>query len=318
MILEGDDVGERLRVVLLFLDGVGLGPSDPEVNPLVARPLEALHPFFDTVALSGEITSLMGKGAVLWATDATMGVPGLPQSATGQATLLTGCNVPALLGEHYGPRPDARVRSLLERDTLFHRARAANLQVAFANAYPARYFKAVARGKRLPGALAYAARAAGVRLRTAEDLARGEAISVDFTNTAWRNQLGYPDMPLRTPEESGHIVAALTAEHHLVVVDQWVPDMLGHRRDRGECLRFLSLLDRFLASLFSALDLSQTLVVITSDHGNFEDLRTRRHTVNPVPTLLIGPEPQARFTPVQRLDDVARVLAQALDLPPLP
>ena len=31
------------------------------------------------------------------------------------------------------------------------------------------------------------------------------------------------------------------------------------------------------------------LVLVTSDHGNIEDLSVRGHTLNPVPTLLIGP-----------------------------
>jgi bisphosphoglycerate-independent phosphoglycerate mutase (AlkP superfamily) len=30
------------------------------------------------------------------------------------------------------------------------------------------------------------------------------------------------------------------------------------------------------------------LILITSDHGNMEDMRTRRHTDNPVPGLVIG------------------------------
>jgi bisphosphoglycerate-independent phosphoglycerate mutase (AlkP superfamily) len=30
------------------------------------------------------------------------------------------------------------------------------------------------------------------------------------------------------------------------------------------------------------------LVLLTSDHGNLEDLSTRRHTNNPVPALLVG------------------------------
>ncbi len=304
-----------LRVLLLFLDGVGLGPADPEVNPLAARPLSTLRGLLDGATLTAETPTAASRWASLVATDATLGVPGLPQSATGQATLLTGRNVPALIGEHYGPRPDGRIRPLLERDTLFHRALAAGRRVAFANAYPARYFVAVGRGKRLPGALAYAARAAGVRLRTAEDLARGLAISVDFTNVAWRTDLGYPDMPLRTPEESGHVVARLLAVYDWVVIDQWVPDMLGHRRDMPGSVRFLGLLDRFLRGVLERVDLEQALIIITSDHGNFEDLRTRHHTTNPVPTVLIGRGHRAWAQAVRRLDDVAQVIAQALALP---
>lgn len=31
------------------------------------------------------------------------------------------------------------------------------------------------------------------------------------------------------------------------------------------------------------------MILITSNHGNIEDLSTRRHTANPFPCLLIGP-----------------------------
>jgi phosphopentomutase len=35
----------------------------------------------------------------------------------------------------------------------------------------------------------------------------------------------------------------------------------------------------------------QDLILLTSDHGNLEDLGVRGHTGNPVPALLIGPAP---------------------------
>ena len=42
-----------------------------------------------------------------------MGVPGMPQSGSGQAALLTGLNVPALIGGHYGPWPSQPIVNLL-------------------------------------------------------------------------------------------------------------------------------------------------------------------------------------------------------------
>jgi bisphosphoglycerate-independent phosphoglycerate mutase (AlkP superfamily) len=42
------------------------------------------------------------------------------------------------------------------------------------------------------------------------------------------------------------------------------------------------------------------LVVVTSDHGNLEDLSDRGHTLNPVPALLIGP-PDLRAAVAPRL-----------------
>ena len=295
-----------MSLLFLFLDGVGIGKEDPEVNPLVGASMPTLRDLLGGYVPTHKHPEMETGSARALSTDATLGVLGIPQSATGQAAILTGRNVPALIGEHYGPRPDHRIRPLLESDTLFHALVRQGKRVAFANAYPERYFRHVNSGRRLPGAWAYAARAAGIPLRTAEDLAAGQAISVDFTNEGWREMLGYADMPLRTPEESGHIVARLLQTHDLVVVEQWATDMVGHRQDREGALTLLAHLDRFLRGLLDHLDLSRHTVLITSDHGNLEDLSTRRHTRNPVPTIVIGRGVRYELRALRRLDGIRR------------
>ena len=301
-----------MRVIFLFLDGVGLGEADASVNPWLAASMPTLE-----VLLGGRIPTLetphiATERAVLFPTDAQGGVDGVPQSATGQASILTGLNVPALIGEHYGPRPDRRIRPFLERDTLFHEARRAGKRVAFANAYPPRFFQMVNSGRRLPGAITYAARAAGIRLRTAEDLAAGRAFSVDYTNEAWRTQLGYPHMPVWSPYEAGRIFALWAEEYDLVVVDQWATDMVGHRRDWEQAVTLLERFDAFLHGILDTVDLTTTLVLITSDHGNLEDMRTRHHTRNPVPTILVGPQPVLAAAQVSHLNDIRAVVERAL------
>lgn len=276
------------RVVVVFLDGVGLGEEDPQVNPLAAARLPVLLELLEgkrLVAASGRVD---GPVATMVPTDARLGVAGRPQSATGQTALLTGRNAPLVLNGHYGPRPNAALRAMLEGPTLFTRLLAAGRTVAFANAYPQGYFDAVARGKRLHGAIPHAVQAAGLRLRTADDLRAGLALSVDLTNAAWRDHLGYADMPLRTPAEAGRGLAALAQSHDLVFFDDWAPDVAGHRQDLAEGVQVLEAIDAFLGGLLDALDLDQTLVAIISDHGNVEDCRARGHTENPVPTVLIG------------------------------
>ncbi|HMK39180.1 MAG TPA: metalloenzyme, partial [Bacteroidota bacterium] len=90
------------RVLMLFLDGVGIGVKDPHVNPLFAARMTALRALF-----GGELPSLgrrrISRGpATVLPLDATLGVPGLPQSGTGQASLFTGINGAALAGKHFG------------------------------------------------------------------------------------------------------------------------------------------------------------------------------------------------------------------------
>jgi hypothetical protein len=298
------------RVVVVFLDGVGLGEDDPQVNPLAAAELPVLTGVLGgrrLVAGSGRIDA---PAAAMVPTDAGLGMPGRPQSATGQTALLTGRNAPLLIGGHFGPRPNADLRAMLEGPTLFTRVLAEGLSAAFANAYPQGYFDAVARGKRLHGAIPHAAQAAGLRLRTAEDLLAGRALSVDLTNAAWQG-MGYPAMPLWTPAEAGRALARLAASHELVFFDNWAPDVAGHRGDLAESVRVLEQIDAFLGGLLDAVDLEQTLVAIISDHGNIEDTRARGHTENRVPTVLIGAGRQRAGDAIRDLTHVMGVLLDA-------
>ena len=133
------------RIVVVFLDGVGLGAHDSAVNPLVAARLPVFAGLLDGMPLVAGQGRIDTAKATMMPTDASLGVRGRPQSATGQTAILTGLNAPQLLGEHYGPRPNAQLREMLQGETIFKRALAAGCGVAFVNAYPERYFEAVAR-----------------------------------------------------------------------------------------------------------------------------------------------------------------------------
>ncbi len=61
-----------------------------------------------------------------------------------------------------------------------------------------------------------------------------------------------------------------------------------------------------LGELVTTWDDQAGLVVITSDHGNLEDLSTRRHTQNPVPALVIG-APADRATFMNGLHDLTGI-----------
>lgn len=300
------------RVVVVFLDGVGLGSDDPEVNPLAGAEMPLLFDLLGGARPLGSVGRIDGPRASLVPTDASLGVPGKPQSASGQAALVTGLNVPQMIGEHYGPRPNQLIRAILEGETLFTQALAGGASVAFANAYPQGYFDAVNRGKRLHGAIPHAVQAAGIRLRTADDLRAGHALSVDLTNAAWRNGMGYSDMPQWTARHAGQVLGELSAAHNLIFFDNWVTDVVGHHNDMGEALKLLADLDEFLAGLLAAVDLDETLIVITSDHGNLEDTSVRGHTLNPVATAVIGAGQRAVAGRISSLTDIAPALLAQL------
>ncbi|MBC8331610.1 MAG: hypothetical protein H8E28_06490 [Anaerolineae bacterium] len=279
-----------MRLLFLFLDGVGLGDDDPDLNPFARARMpnlvnllagQCLH------ALEGKLP-FHGVRASLVPIDACLGIPGLPQSASGQATLLTGENIPKLIGEHYGPKPNAAIRAILESDNIFKRLQTSGQRAALINAFPNGYFAGIQSGKRLPGAIAMAARGAKIPLKTEADLLAGNALSADFTASGWHEHLDYTHIPILTPAEAGGRLAALAEGYELTFFEYWLSDALGHRRDMVAACERLEEFDAMLGGLLKTWDDDQGLILITSDHGNLEDLSTRRHTNNPVPGLVIG------------------------------
>ncbi len=278
------------RVLLLFLDGVGLGSADPAVNPFVAARMPALTSLLGGGQLVQGQAPYEGPQATLLAIDACLGVANTPQSATGQAALLTGRNVPAEVGEHYGPKPNPAVASILRQGNLFAEVVSRGGSAALLNAYPPRYFEAIDSGRRMYSAIPLAVDTAGLELMTDVDLREGRALSVDFTGEGWAAQPGFPAAPVYTAIQAGKLLAEMSARYDLSWFDYWLSDFAGHRGEMGPAIELLERFDRVLGSLVEAWQGRPDLIVITSDHGNLEDLARKGHTVNAVPALLIGPQ----------------------------
>ena len=298
------------RVLVLFLDGVGLGDDDPEANPFAHADLPTLRGLLDgrrPVRANGGFST---RHATLLPLDAQLGVPGLPQSGTGQTTILTGVNAPALLGRHYGPYPNQPLRELLQNGSLFRHLLSAGRPVAFANAYPDRFLNRLGRGTERLSANTRAALLAGLKLRGPADLKAGRAVSALLTNQYWR-QWGY-QVPELSAAEAGAQLAHLTEDHALTYFEFWYTDVAGHRQDRSLSLLVLTMLDEFIGGILEALDLSRSLLLVVSDHGNFEDWRTPKHTHNPALTLLVGAGHQTMASRLKSLQDVTPSLKAAL------
>jgi len=286
------------RVLFIFMDGIGLGPDDPETNPLARASMPFLRSLLGGQKLVASTAPFENRVVSLLALDAGLGVEGLPQSATGQAVLLTGINIPAELGYHYGPKPNASVREYLnDGKTLFSWLRARNKTSALLNAYPPGYFKGIQSGKRLYSSIPLAVTNADISLFSHEDLLAGRALSADFTGQGWREMLGFPDAPLRSPFEAGLHLAHLASGYDFSMFEYWTSDYAGHKQDMDWAVRQMEIFDDVLKGLVDAWDMSEGLVLVTSDHGNMEDLSTRRHTDMKVPGLVIGSQPErAAFT----------------------
>jgi 2,3-bisphosphoglycerate-independent phosphoglycerate mutase len=280
-----------MHFLFLFMDGVGLGEDDPRLNPLAGTSMPHLEKLLGGKRLIANNVPIESDRASAIAIDPNLDVEGLPQSATGQATLLTGKNVPQLVGTHYGPKPNKEVASVIEEGNLFSVLTERGYRSALLNAYPVRYFEAIESGKRLYSAIPHAVTSAGLSLKTAEDLNNGKAFSVDFSGQAWRERLGYPNAPVMNLPQAGQNLAEVSSHYDMAFFEFWISDYAGHHQDHSGARQLLEDFDKVLGGLLQGWVDEEGLILVTSDHGNMEDLSTRRHTDNQVPALVIGAKP---------------------------
>lgn len=293
------------RAIILFLDGVGLGDDDPQINPLARVEYPFLAHLLEGMPLVASTGRLSTEGASLIPVDATLGVQGRPQSATGQAAILTGVNASLRLGEHFGPRPDDRVRAVLDEGTLFSRLRDTGKRTFFVNGYPDGYFCAIESGKRRLSAIPYAVTQAGQTLPSKEDVRDGRALSADFTGVGWRTQLGYADAPQYTPEEAGRMIWTIAQQYDLLFFEHWMTDVIGHGQTMDAAVENMRTFDGVLAGLSAAANLDETLILVISDHGNIEDLSHGKHTLNPALGLVLGAHHAQVSERIMSLVDIA-------------
>ncbi len=299
-----------MHILLLFVDGVGLGEPDVERNPFFTAPTTTLQSLFGKIPISYN-GHYVGPNAVLVPTDATLGVPGIPQSGTGQTTIFTGVNASQAIGMHLGPYPNAALREILASGNIFHQLRARGLRVEFGNAYPPILFERLARNKARRTAIMQAALTAGVRLRDIHDLRASEAISaMSLTNKVWVDH-GAP-VPLVTARQAGRNLMRLAQQNDFTAFEYFMTDAAGHKNDHVWILNVLSELDEFWGGILDELDPRESLLLITSDHGNIEDWTVKGHTLNPVPTLLVGTRRDELAPQIHSLVDITPAIVRAL------
>ncbi|MEN9933491.1 MAG: hypothetical protein RLZZ387_70 [Chloroflexota bacterium] len=248
-----------MSVIFIFVDGVGLAPAGPD-NPLsdaatpalaalLGGPLTLEHtrpgifqrrarPELRGGGIAGSAVSpatprpsqhsVVEETFFLRAIDATLGVPGLPQSGTGHTALLAGVNASKLHGRHQPHFPPTALRPLLAEHSIFRRVAGHGGRPAFANAFGPGYWEALAARRIRRSASVIAAEGAGIRFRDGDDLRAGRATSWDITGAAMRAR-GL-DTPLVTPQQAGTALAGLAAEHELVFFETFLPDLAGHGR----------------------------------------------------------------------------------------
>jgi len=293
---------------MIFIDGLGVGPDNPEINSLLEAELpfirNVLHGTLDQTTVGNGIT---GVNILVKAIDARLGVPGLPQSATGQTALFTGINAAQVTGRHINGFPTKALREVLESNSIFKQINHAGQRGVFANTFTKEYFETARRGRYRYSASTIAALAGGCRLLTVEDLNRGYSVFQDLTNEQLR-QRNY-QVPLITPETAAVNLVRQAKQNDFTLFEYFQTDRCGHAQDWESALILLNRLDRLVATVVAEMPPDFSLA-ITSDHGNIEDLSVKTHTLNPAPLMVFGPGAEA----FEKVDSLVGVCPTILNL----
>jgi len=291
---------EQTAVQLFFVDGLGIGERG-EHNPLARiENIEPLAHFKD------ERSKIIFDG-VLIPTDARLGIEGRPQSASGQTTILTGINAPKFLGVHKQGFPNQALRDVIAEHSIFLQLKRKSIEPnVFANAYTPKFFAEKPRWK---SATTCAVEAADLPFRKLSDLLGRKALFHDFTNKSLA-EMNF-NFPLFSPAEAGKILAELTAIHRFTLYEYFITDKIGHAQSFEKAEIYLPQLATFVRETLRRIDLETTTVILTSDHGNIEDLSVRTHTLNDVPTIVWG---RQRDEVTQKIKDLSDLTPTILSL----
>lgn len=283
-----------MKILYLFIDGVGLAapsadnPLNKEVCPTLFRLIER-H--------SKPI-------------DANLGVEGVPQSATGQATMFTGVNAPEAMGRHCEGFPPAELREIIKENNLFLELKRRGKKVKFADAYLAESVDEVA-ARRFKSVTTVMALTTPEVVSTIDDLLNNEAVLQDLTRETIQDK--YPDVPIVTPQRAAEHLFAVARERDFTLFEFFQTDVAGHSMDYTRACAVLRTYDRFLASLVHYVEAAGITLVMTADHGNIEAIGERGHTRNPVPFITFGPKEKFLRERVESLKDVTPAILAAFD-----
>lgn len=283
-----------MKCIFLFIDGVGLKKAATD-NPVNAEVCPTLW----------RLISHHAKPI-----DACLGIEGLPQSATGQATMFTGVNCAIEMGKHCEGFPGPALRKIVEDNNLFLELKRRGKRVKFADAYLIDSVDELV-NRRFKSVTTVMALTVPETITTTGDLAHDHALMQDLTRETI--QENYPDIPVVAPERAAEHLFAIARQHDFTLYEFFQTDISGHSMDYTRACEVLRLYDRFLNSLVKFVEAAQMTLVITADHGNIESISERGHTRNPVPFIAYGPYEGFIRDRVNSLADVTPALLEAFD-----
>ncbi|MGM0438399.1 MAG: alkaline phosphatase family protein [Bacillota bacterium] len=286
-----------MKILLIFIDGYGIGDKKNPNNPF----LKAQTPLLDKITNHTLGTYIK--------TNVSMKVTGLPQSATGQTALLTGKNAAKAMGRHKSGFPGPTLIELISKYNIYKRLANYNLSSTFANAYTKSYVERVYKNKQRASVTTQCVLHSKNKFRFLEDIKNNKAIYQDFTNKIL-NDKGH-NIPIFSPEKAANILSNISLNYDFTLYEFFQTDKAGHSQNMNFAIETIENLDKFLIQLVQNLK-NKVTIIITSDHGNIEDLSIKTHTKNYVPTIIIGKQKLDLKNSISKITDITPAIISEL------
>jgi predicted AlkP superfamily pyrophosphatase or phosphodiesterase len=224
--------------------------------------------------------------------------------------MFSGVNCAAAMGKHCEGFPGPNLRKIIETDNLFKQLRSKGKEVCFSDAYLVDSAEELA-ARRFKSVTTVMALTTPETIRTVDDLQNGQAVMQDLTRETIQDR--WPDIAVIPPQRAAEHLASIVRQFDFTLFEFFQSDVAGHSMDYARACAALRTYDRFLASIVRFTEAMGVTLVMTSDHGNIENISERGHTLNPVPFVAFGPKEEFLRERVSSLVDVTPAILSAFD-----
>lgn len=287
---------------MIFLDGVGIGKKDYDFNPFFKSGFKTFEKIFGETPSLDKL-KIERNGIYLFPSDAQMGVEGFPQSGTGQVSIFCGINAPKFVGKHFGPFPYSTTVPIIAEKNILKYFKDDDKKAYFANAYPQVFFDYLDSGKTRLNATALCCKLSDIKLNTVKEVEQGKALTAEITNVRWNKRLNYKLKEIE-PETGARRLLNIALQNDFTLYEYFLTDHLGHGRIPDEFDSIYNTIDKFLFTILNEIQSDKMTLIICSDHGNFEDISIKTHTLNPALTITAGINSREIAESINDLSDI--------------
>ena len=295
-----------MAVIFVFIDGIGIGKEN-EFNPFYTNHL----PGFELLSggkLGESSKQIISHNHVFKQIDANLDMDGLPQSGTGQASLFCGMNMSLLIGKHFGPYAHSQTKPYLKEESLFSDLLKMGKSPHFINAYPKPFFVNAEKRSRW-SCTTWMTMGAGLSLNTEDLVINGEAVTAEVKQDYWKKKLRI-ELPEIKEAEAAQRILKKANQHDVVLFEYFLTDKAGHEQNPENAFSSLERIDKLLQELIK--EIGNHTLLITSDHGNIENLAVKTHTRNLVPLYAYGENAQ-NFEKIESIVDVKNAILKCFE-----